>query len=341
MKFLICSLFFLAFLVGQAKPVDVAEVAAHRALIKQDIRLGNIGFHILKANAPYCKDRKSNTGWILHDIRQYGNVEAARAAFGFAQPVQVAGVASRGPAEAAGLRADDGIVRVTIGKDHVDFSTPPAKKEKNSYARLLLLLTALETQLLSQPEKVTVTFQRDGNKSDVSLRPALTCASNFQIDVSDTLDAGADGNMVSVTQGMAAYVPDDAEFAAVVAHEVSHNLLRHRQRFDKAKVSRGLGRLFGKNKAQTLAAEAEADRLSVWLMANAGYDPKAAVRFWTRYGKQHGQGIFSDGTHYRWKRRVAMLEEEILGIDTAKQASKDIAAALPPPLLVSLPAQGQ
>jgi predicted Zn-dependent protease len=40
------------------------------------------------------------------------------------------------------------------------------------------------------------------------------------------------------------------------------------------------------------ATEAEADRLSVWLMANAGYDPEAAISFWERYGKATGPGHF-------------------------------------------------
>jgi len=36
-----------------------------------------------------------------------------------------------------------------------------------------------------------------------------------------------------------------------------------------------------------------------------------AIRFWTRYGKEHGKGIFSASTHYRWKKRVELFEEEI------------------------------
>jgi hypothetical protein len=46
------------------------------------------------------------------------------------------------------------------------------------------------------------------------------------------------------------------------------------------------------------------------LLANAGFDPAGAVRFWTRYGKQRGKGIFSAPTHYRWKKRVALFEED-------------------------------
>ena len=42
----------------------------------------------------------------------------------------------------------------------------------------------------------------------------------------------------------------------------------------------------------------------------AGYDPMAAARFWTRFGKKTGAGIFSDGTHLRTRDRVRLLTDE-------------------------------
>ena len=37
--------------------------------------------------------------------------------------------------------------------------------------------------------------------------------------------------------------------------------------------------------------EREADRLMPWLLANAGYDPAAAARFWRQWGKKHDAGL--------------------------------------------------
>lgn len=66
-------------------------------------------------------------------------------------------------------------------------------------------------------------------------------------------------------------------------------------------------------------------------MANAGYDPAGAVRFWTRYGKQRGKGIFSAPTHYRWKKRVDLFEAEIAKVAVAPRDPR----GWYPPLLAS------
>ena len=146
------------------------------------------------------------------------------------------------------------------------------------------------------------------------------CASDFWVDTKAKLDAGADGERVRVTSGLLLFADTDNELAAAVAHELSHNLLGHRERLNAVK----------RRTSEILATEIEADRLSVWLMANAGYEPAAALRFAERYGRKTGLGIFSEGTHLRWKNRVKVMQAEIdLMQKTLKQDG-----LLPPPLLV-------
>jgi beta-barrel assembly-enhancing protease len=115
------------------------------------------------------------------------------------------------------------------------------------------------------------------------------------------------------------FAGDDQELAAAVAHELAHNLLDHRQQLKTKRRTKS-----------TLVTEIEADRLSVWLMANAGYDPNAALRFAERYGRKTGLGIFSDGTHFRWQKRVKVMQAEI---DLMQKAEKQ-ERLLPPPLLI-------
>jgi beta-barrel assembly-enhancing protease len=201
---------------------------------------------------------------------------------------------------------------------------------KTGYERMASFKQLLGERFAEKPA-LPVQLWRAGNDVRLYLAPPLVCASDFQIDTKDGLDAGADGQIVRITYGMMRYASDEAELAAVVAHELSHNILRHREKLNAQGIDRGFGSLFGKSKKAILATEIEADQLSVWLMANAGYDPKAALRFWERYGRKNGLGIFSDGTHLRWKNRIKLMQAEIdLIAKTEKQAG-----LLPPPLLIS------
>ena len=323
MRIIAALILAVAAIAGHAA-VDQSQVMAYRALIDQDLRLATTGYRLALANAAYCDRKERNPGWVIHDVAQYPEVAIAKAAFGFDKPIQVAAVVKDGPAERSDIKAGDGFV----GLDGATLYWPAMPVGKTGYERM-----ASFKQLLGErfAEKSTLPVQvsRGGSDVELALAPPLVCASDFQIDTDDGLDAGADGQIVRITYGMMRYTSDDAELAAVVAHELSHNILRHREKLNAQGVDRGLGRLFGKSKNAILATEIQADRLSVWLMANAGYDPTGALRFWERYGRQHGQGIFSEGTHLRWKNRVKIMQAEI--DQMASTEKRD--GTLPPPLL--------
>jgi hypothetical protein len=67
-------------------------------------------------------------------------------------------------------------------------------------------------------------------------------------------------------------------------------------------------------------------------MANAGYDPAAALRFIERFGRATDPALFSDGTHLRWSGRVEIMQEEISKI--SRSVKED--GLLHPPLLKEL-----
>src|SRR3546814_9543762 len=109
----------------------------------------------------------------------------------------------------------------------------------------------------------------------------------------------------------------------------------HRERLDAADVDRGLFKGFGRSARLFRQTEVEADRLSVWLMRGAGYDPQAAVRFWGRFGTRGGPVLIQPGTHPRWRDRVRSIEEEIAAIRAADAAGRPLEPPLiaaPPPL---------
>ena len=302
------------------------DAAAYHALVEQDLRLASVGYRLASANAPYCDRKERNPGWVIHDVAQYPDQAVARAAFGFQTPIEIAAIVKDGPADRADAKAGDGFVSV----NNATLDWPAMPVGKTGYERIAKFKQTLAEKLAENP-LLAVKFSRKGADVNLMLAAPLICVSEFQIDTADGLDAGADGQIVRITYSMMRYATDDAELAAVVAHELSHNLLRHREKLNAKRVDRGLGRLFGKSRKAILATEIEADRLSVWLMRNAGYDPKAALTFWGRYGRQYGQGIFTEGTHLRWQKRVALMQAEIdLMTNTGKQNR-----LLPPPLLVN------
>jgi beta-barrel assembly-enhancing protease len=286
--------------VSQAAAASQSEVEAYRQLARMDKRVATIGYRLAAANAPFCKKTQRNPGWVLHSYRQYPDRDAAKAAFDFPTPVAIAAVVEGGPAAKAGLREGLGLEEMSDG----DIWWGGELQRHVASVELIETIGARMDKLFSEAAPVTLSFSTpaQGDSKIVQLDPPPICASTFFVDTKDKVDAGADGDRVRVTTGLLGFTPDDNELAAVIAHELAHNLLGHRARLDAVRK--------GKTKA-TYETEVEADQLSVWLMANAGYNPKAALTFAERFGRKYGLGLFSDGTHPRWKKRVAIMLAEI------------------------------
>jgi hypothetical protein len=315
MKLLAAIMILAALVPAQTVSVSAPDVANYQALAEQDLRLATVGHRLALANASFCARKSRNLGWVLHDKAQYPDAATAQVAFGFRLPVAVSGVVSGGAAEALGIKPGDAIIAV----NDVDFTSPNLVKEKRASARLEKLQNMLGAALDTIGTADVTFMTADGNKT-VKLAPPAICASRFWVDTKSKLDAGADGVSVRVTAGLMAFTADDeAQLAALVAHEMSHNLLGHRQRLAAT----------GNSNKQILETEIEADRLSVWLMANAGYDAQAALHFMERFGRRTDLWIFSAGTHLRWKNREKVMRREIIAIQQVVAENRP----LTPPLL--------
>jgi predicted Zn-dependent protease len=128
---------------------------------------------------------------------------------------------------------------------------------------------------------------------------------------------------------------DDNELAAVLSHEISHATARHVTETLSTLTTIQLGgivassaigaagsgmgqNLFGQFFSQgfqifvptyTRKNESEADRVGLFYMAKAGYDPRAAVRVWQRAAKKRGDATSIYASHPSSGERAKALEK--------------------------------
>lgn len=297
-------------LMLQAAAVHATEPdprATLEALRNLDVAAARVGYRIATANTALCDRQMPVSGVLLHGIEQYGGPyrEPAAAIFSLGAAPGVAAVLSGSPAAEAGVRVGDAVLAI----NGTPAATAAGQGGKGNFDRMALVLDQFESALAAGA--VTLDLQRGGERLSVRFSGVPACASRFQVLPDDTLNAAADGRYVQISSGFIPYFANEDEFAAILAHEIAHNILKHRDRLDAQRVPRGFLGKFGKNAARIRETEIEADRFSLKLLANAGYRLEAAPDFWRRFGPEHGYGIFSDATHLRWKNRVALLEAEI------------------------------
>lgn len=288
-----------------------------RALQALDGRVAAAGYRLAVAGAPFCEPGPSQLGLALHDLSQYaGAAQAdARAVFALGDLPAVLAVVAGSPADAAGVRVGDAVVAIDGSP------VPPAEGDK-SYVRMAALASQIEAASIDG--SVTLALRRSGAPVTVAVTPARACPTRFQLLPANTLNAEADGTYVQITSRFAQFARNDAELAALLAHELSHNILRHRVRLDDAGMRRGLARMFGRNARLSRAAELEADRLSPYLLERAGYPTQALIDVWTRLRREHGLGILRAPTHPGEKTRIAAMQAEIDRIGRLKSAGEPI-----------------
>lgn len=257
-------------------------------------RIFTIGWRLTQGNAAFCNNAQSASGWLLHDAAAYGDPAAVRTELGLTGDIGIQAIAPGSPAARAGLRVNDTIIALN-GAD-IAASYPPTRP---GWQRGVTIADALDAALTAGP--VTITWRR-GETPPVTatITGTLVCPSRFQLlDSSDTF--GADGDRIVIGAKFPGLDYPEDELAAGLAHELAHNFLGHAAALKTTGRKRALIRL----------SERDADRLMPWLLANAGYDPEAAIRFMQRWGPQHSGGILRKRTHDGWDERVETIRAEI------------------------------
>ena len=286
---------------------DAGATLARLRLVDQ--RMATIAYRLTTSNAALCRALAPTPGWSIHSLAQYGPDyrPAARAAFGFETPFAIEALVPGAPAEKAGVAANDSLV--AIDGTPVPGAMPSGAAASSAGRDATLAVIANEPA----DRPLSVTLEHDGQRRTVTVPRSPGCRSNFEVLLDEGMDASADGKVVQIGVRFFEKYADD-EVAVVAAHELAHNILNHRARLDAAKVSRGLLAEFGRNGRLFRQTEDDADQLGLYLLYNAGYDPRTAVRFWRDHGGDVDGGLFRARTHRSASARAKRIEEEIARI---------------------------
>ncbi len=300
----------LAAPLGAAPLPDTINLPAERAAIGRfqdfDQRLQDIGWKLVRGNAGFCPRVIPAIGLQLQDAASYGRPDIARAALDLKGDFAVQTAAHGSPAAlAGGFTRNREIVR--LGR--FDPNEWPSGKRMD-WQRVARAHDHIDA-LLTEHGGIEVGFADGGA---VRVQPVDVCATRFEL-MGEGEAAVADGARVVIGMDFPAFAYDDAMFAALVAHELAHNLLGHDAWLDRN------GRAWGKVKR----TEREADRLIPWLLANAGYEPHAAVRFMKEWGPRHSVRLLRLPTHDGWPKRARAIEEELplIAALTAREGRAD------------------
>ena len=153
------------------------------------------------------------------------------------------------------------------------------------------------------------------------------------------------GGKVAVYSSLFPLFDNDAELATVVGHEVAHALARHGMERTSQSVIQACGGVLVElalgqdwspayqTTSNLLAMlpysrtqELEADYIGLLLMAQAGYDPQAALTFWEKFGKLNKIGVIEEflSTHPDGDKRLEQLREALPEAQTTYRKSRQL-----------------
>jgi len=250
---------------------DMADSPAQRltVLSELDTRVNAVGYRLALSNVALCPDTGPATGLLLHAESQYSGYlrPAARTRWALDGDLPgIAAIAPDSPAAKAGLEVGD----LLLSANGNPFA-PGEPDRPATFEGLAANIAMLDAALAAGEVRLVV--RRSGLEREFTLSPVTACAYVFQVDPSTELNARADGKRVFVATAMAVFAETDDDLAVILGHEMAHNVLEHREFFDERGVARSILGNYGNSPWELVQAEREADRVGLYLMARAGYDP--------------------------------------------------------------------
>ena len=320
----------LALAIGQAgcmqapaaAPPDGAEAEGAlrlATLTDLDQRVARVAWRLSQANAELCPAVRLSAGWALHSARQYSTELRPHASDRFGLRGDLPGVLAAppgSPAAEAGLRVGDLLLAVDGTSLPAGTAAGPPRWEG-----LGENLRRIDTALADGEAVFQV--ERGGEVQDLVVRPAPACGYDVQLDPSDELNARADGRRLFISTALAGFARNDDELALILGHELAHHVLRHRTWNESGGAGRRSNEGAWRAEGGEGGAERQADRVGLYLLARAGYDPAVGAPFWRRFGESNWRVRFPQLGHASAGARARALA------DVQREIEAKIAAGEP------------
>ncbi|SNS69418.1 Peptidase family M48 [Noviherbaspirillum humi] len=305
------------------------EEAALRNLVDQQDRLYRVAAPLLVNNSDLCRKNARNLlGFTAKNKYSYSAdfVRPAEKLFGMNDSLKVMGVLEGSGAAKAGLRRGDDLISIE------DRELPRGDNAERQAATIL-------GPLITGRSSVRMLVSRNGSSQPLTVPLTYACAFGIELGNSDNVNAYDDGFRVLITRGMLNAVGNDEELAYVIAKEMAHNILMHASRQRMSATAGGiidnLIRLhpdmtgmagMAGLKAMPQELDATADRLSLYLLARAGYSIDGTASFWQRMATQYPASMLNAYTalHPATAYRVAAMQKTAVDVKTKKAARKPL-----------------
>ena len=308
-------------------PVSTAEEQALRSLISQHDRLYRVAAPLLVNNPQLCKSNARNLlGFTAKNKYSYSSefTNAAQYAIGLSDRLQVMGILAGSGAARAGIQRGDNLVAV---------EDQPLPQGENAERQAAVVLAPLVTGRSS----VKLTVLRNGANVSVDVPLTYACAFGIELGNADIVNAYSDGHRVLVTRGMMGAARTDDELAYVLAKEMAHNALAHASRQKTSATVGGIidnlvrirpdmSTMVGTAGIRPMPADLDttADKLSLYMLARAGYNIDNVVPFWRRLATEYPASVSTSYTalHPNTAQRITAMERTVADIRSKKSANK-------------------
>lgn len=290
----------------------------------QRSRLESIAFRLRRAAAPLCEKTgavKPETGVVVWTLSDFPNAEDKAMLvqrFNLTDAVTVAMVVADTPGAKAQIAR--GEIVDSVNSEDVGGGRGAADR----------FVSLVNANAKKGPVQIAL-HDANGTQRTAAIAPESVCAYPALLIRANEINAAADGRLIGVTTGMLDYARSDDELAAVVGHELAHNVLKHieaAQNDSKANqglIDRLLGAVPGLDslaatpaRAQASAfskdREREADVTGLYFMARAGFDIDAVTEFWRRIEASDLSRGRLASTHPLAPERLALIEKTIAEI---------------------------